>query len=233
MTSYEAMSDRATRQKDPSRGNGEEFIAKDALLGVNKMTSSDITKNVSLSDEGITPSRFPPFLLPTVPEESPFVWIIINNLLALSGCLLIIEVWYANKYGTTLVERPFAQAFFLIWEFSMCFIWIIESGLSATYQYYHLQAPLKWYNWLELTIAAFFVISTGRMLWEWNFLNYDAAMIWDIALDTSFYMYLVVRNCNRTNEEATISANNSKPETNGEGSYNRMENGGPINGKLV
>jgi hypothetical protein len=56
-------------------------------------------------------------------------------------------------------EEPFATAFYLIWEFTLCFFWTLESTLSATYQIYHLQGPdLPWYTKLELIMAAYFML---------------------------------------------------------------------------
>ena len=80
-----------------------------------------------------------------VPEVTPLPWLILNNAFAISGCLLIVDLCYINSdYGDPADERPFANAFFLCWEFLGCAFWMLETGLSASYQYSYLRQPLKW-----------------------------------------------------------------------------------------
>ena len=209
------------------------------ILGDNDEQDIAPVTNASSSSSG---SSFPTCLLPIVPEKCRIGWTVINHSLTLSGCILIIEVWYADKYGTSTIERPFAQAFYLIWEFAICFFWIAESGLSASYQRCHLHNNLKWYHWLELLIAAYFVISTGWMLCEWDLWNYDASIL-SVAVDTSFYMYLSMRNCTKSNSSnpshdgVTIPMGDFEHGTDenseAEGAYRRIENGGNLGSLTV
>jgi hypothetical protein len=162
-------------------------------------SASAESQEIMTLDTG-TYSRFPSRLLPLVPERTPRIWTIINNILAASGCFLILDLCYANwgiPDDDPTEERPFARAFFLLWEFAACFFWTAESGLSACYQHWYLRQPLAWHTNFELVIAGYFLMSTFQMLWEWNLLEYDMDTIWDIALDTSCYMYLAIRSCKR------------------------------------
>ncbi|CAB9512544.1 expressed unknown protein [Seminavis robusta] len=142
-------------------------------------------------------SSFPPLLLPLVPEKSPVAWTVVNNSLAISGCVLIVDMVYAKGQ---LDERPFATAFYLIWEFLTCFFWTLETSLSATYQYYYLETQqLAWYTKLEIVIAAYFTGTTFWMLYQWNVMNQpiENDKVGEIILDTSFYIYLAARSCTR------------------------------------
>mmetsp|Transcript_3481 Transcript_3481/g.7260 ORF Transcript_3481/g.7260 Transcript_3481/m.7260 type:complete len:225 (+) Transcript_3481:18-692(+) len=169
---------------------------------------SSSNEDVSVSASGssrntVIDSQFPSQLLPLVPEQSPIVWQVINNTLALSGCLLIVDCLYANKYDSTnnLEEKPFAQAYFLIWEFATCFFWTLETGLSIAYQYYALhEHHLPWYSKAELAIAAYFMATTFAMLCQWDLMKYEPSSVWEISLDTSFYVYMSIRSCQRTVE---------------------------------
>lgn len=148
---------------------------------------------------------FQTWMITLVPEVSPFPWTIINNVFAVSGCLLIADLWYTNSdYGDPEEERPFATAFFLSWEFSICAFWMLETGLSASYQHSYLRQPLKWYTKLEMVIAVYFVGTTFRMLWQWDLLQYDEDRIWEIPVDTSFYVYLALRNWQRTSQPSEL-----------------------------
>jgi hypothetical protein len=146
-------------------------------------------------------SVFPSSLLSFVPETNPRHWVWINNSLAISGCILVLDLTYAR---VELSERPFANGFYLLWEFSTCFFWTIESSLSATYQRYHLHVPLKWSTKFEIAIAGYFLASTAWIILEWN-INKDKGQegIWEIALDASFYVYLAIKGCRRTESAAT------------------------------
>jgi len=163
------------------------------------MTSFSFDKDFDSDDESSSapaPS-FPCVLLPLVPEVSPLTWIVINNTLALTGCVLIIEMLYAKGEQD---ERPFATAFSLIWEFGSCFFWTIETSLSACYQHYHLQTEdLAWYTKLEIVIAVYFMLTTlwGLLGWDVMGQDVDNEKIWELLFDTSFYVYLAVRSCGR------------------------------------
>ena len=172
-------------------------------------------------------NRFPSFLLPIVPERYPKAWIILNNIIAISGCLLLAEYWYANDFGTSTEERPFAIAFYLIWEFVICVVWVLESGLSASYQHVSLQQQsLQWYTKLELWIALFFTVMTAWMLCQWNLTEYHANDFWWIALDVSFYIYLAIRSClypGNTEQEQGNQDKSTLDDEDGSRSYQRLE----------
>jgi len=165
-------------------------------------------------------NEFP--LLRFVPEIHPKPWIILNNIIAISGCLLIAEYWYAKDHDTP-TERPFATGYYLVWEFGICLFWVIESGLSASYQHVKLEQSLKWYTKLELVIAVYFTITTAWMLVQWNLTEYNANEIWWIALDVSFYVYLAIRTyLYRDNNSEGDQDNESTPDDE-DGTYQRME----------
>lgn len=172
-------------------------------------------------------NRYPSFLIPIVPETNPRPWIILNNIIAISGCLLLVEYWYAKDYGTTTEERPFATGFYLVWEFVICLVWLVESGLSASYQ--HLTLPeqsLQWYTKLELLIAVYFTITTAWMLYQWNLTEYDANEIWSIVLDVSFYIYLAIRSClypGNAKQERQNQDDSTSDNVDDSRSYHRLE----------
>lgn len=172
----------------------------------------------------MTNSEFPSFLLPIVPETHPRSWIVINNLIAVSGCVLLAEFWYAKDHGTPAEERPFAEGCYLIWEFAICLLWVMESGLSAFYQHASLRKSLRWYTQLELGIAVYFAITTALMLGRWNLTAYDASEIWYIVMDASFYIYLAMRSCLCRGDAEREETQDESPLDGDEGSssYKRM-----------
>lgn len=138
---------------------------------------------------------FPSFLLFLVPERCPMAWSVINNSLAISGCILIVGMITTQHHR---FERPYATAFHMIWEFAACFFWTLETSLSATYRRYYLHQPkLAWYIKLEIFIAAYFMAATFWVLLKWRIKHKPISdeTIWVTILDTSFYIYLAVRQC--------------------------------------
>lgn len=141
-------------------------------------------------------STLPPILLAAVPEVHPLPWIIINHAAAVSGCLLFADVVYAS--WEERAERPFARGFYLLWEFLICFFWLVETGLSVGYQRLHLRRKLEWYAYVELIIAAYFVADTFQLFQRWDLQEYDTGVLLDIAVDTGFYLYLAARSWGRS-----------------------------------
>mmetsp|Transcript_11015 Transcript_11015/g.17042 ORF Transcript_11015/g.17042 Transcript_11015/m.17042 type:complete len:188 (-) Transcript_11015:151-714(-) len=165
------------------------------------------------------------FLLHAVPETNPKPWIFVNNTIAISGCFLLVDYWYAMDYGTSTEERPFATGFYIVWEFVICLLWVAESSLSACYQHLSLQQSLQWYTKLELLVAVYFTITTTWMLYQWNINSYDANEIWSIVLDVSFYIYLAIRSClyqGNTDQEGN-QGESTLDDEGGDGLYERME----------
>ena len=128
-----------------------------------------------------------------------------------------------------------ATAFCLIWEFLTCFFWTLETSLSASYQYYHLQtAHLAWYTKLEIIIAMYFTGTTFWMLYQWNVMNVPIKNeeLGEIILDTSFYVYLAARSCTRAaaaEEETQQQATDDCSPELGKSSYQIMGNNNPNN----
>ena len=146
-------------------------------------------------EEASSPVRtFPKWLIPYVPEESHRVWTIINNIFAITGCFLVLDLILAQG---DVSERPFASGFYVLFNFSTCLVWVVESGLSFTYQHFHLVQRTAWYTKLELIIAVYFAVTTFVALWTWKVDNgkmaQQATSLWEVALDTSFYIYLSIR----------------------------------------
>jgi len=170
-------------------------------------------------------SIFPPALLPFVPEVNPRPWNFINIFFVLYGCASIAEVWYARNHNIT-EERPFAVALYLIFEFSVCFFWVAEAALSSGYQYFYLMnTELKWYTKLELVIAVYFFFSTTVGLFQWDLGQYSMDKILDLALDTVFYLYIVLRNYQMPSADSTME-NPPNSTTNGalEGGNHEYQN---------
>lgn len=175
------------------------------------------THAMSQDNESTKSSKFPPSLIVWVPEVSPKLWVFINTTLALSGCVLILEMVYARQMYS---ERTFANGFQKFWEFATCLFWTLETSLSTAYQKYHLQhvnrdehcrssSSIRWYTKLEIVIALYFFTTTLYALLQWRVIDpIGTGMIWETSIDTSFYVYLSIRNCFRSNstEEEDSSA---------------------------
>ena len=175
---------------------------------------ADHTANLHLESCG-----FPSSLMVFVPEANPRPWVWINISLAISGCILLLDLIYARDAWS---ERPFANGFDLLWEFSTCFFWTIETSLSATYQRYHLHVPIEWYTKLEIAIAGYFLISMIWMVVQWNITeDKGQEAIWEIALDTSFYVYLAIKGCRRSGSETTPESDKHNNPT-----YQTMDSNG-------
>jgi hypothetical protein len=142
-------------------------------------------------------AHFPPLLLALVPERSPLGWTVINSMLAVSGLLLVLDLAYANQ---ELDERPFANAFNLLWCFVVCIFWWLEVMLSACYLKLHLHEPIQWWIKLELVLAAYFLLeATFLLFFALEVMANDGIreeLIWS-AIDTACYWYLAVRSCIR------------------------------------
>ena len=186
-------------QEDTGEPRETTEMANDSAVASN-------TLMISLSvDDPVPASTFLPFFLPLVPEENPVVWAVVNNSLTISGCVLVLDMFYAKG---EISERAFAAAFYLIWEFATCFFWTLEASLSATYQRYHLQSShLPWYTKLEIGIAAYFMGTTFWFLFQWNVMNQpiENEKIGELLLDTSCYMYISVRGCLRSTATEDIN----------------------------
>jgi hypothetical protein len=178
----------------------------DKLMVSMSMPKDASDESVAKRDVLSSPS-FPSTLLFLVPEKSPITWTALNNTLAISGCILIIEMVLAKGDS---YARPFATAFYLIWEFAICFFWTLETTLSSAYQIYHLHEPnLPWYTKLEIIIAAYFMVTTFWMLKQWDIMDQPILDedIGELVLDTTFYVYLAARRC----YQATIMHDKTQP----------------------
>jgi hypothetical protein len=145
------------------------------------------------NDAGDTSARLPILPLRFAPEYCPRTWTLLNSSLTLSGYILIRDMVFSLKQAK---ELPFARAFHLVWEFTTCFFWTLEVCLSASYQYYHLDCDsLAWYTRLEIVVAVYFTITTLLDLIQWNIMDEPVSMleIYEVALDTTFYVYLTLR----------------------------------------
>jgi hypothetical protein len=205
------------KDEEPSGVGGVSTRVNDVDTSEKLMVSTSMSMSMSILNDArdehvaktgvLSSPSFPPSLLFLVPEKSPIAWTAVNNTLAISGCILIMEMVLAkgDPYA-----RPFATAFYLIWEFAICFFWTLETTLSSTYQIYHLQEPnLPWYTKLEIIIAAYFMVTTFWMLKQWDIMDQPILDedIGELVLDASFYLYLAVRRCH----QATIMHDKTQP----------------------
>jgi hypothetical protein len=194
-------------------------------LLVNDNDSGDVDDSSSFPATGTTHTsnhrgNFLSILfLRLVPERSPRLWSIIDHILAVTGCFLIIDLCVAQ---VQVSERRFAAAYYLIFSFGTCLMWLLQCSLSYIYQRYYdydtgrlrrnpntSSITTMWYTKLELLIALYFVTTTGISLYKWKIhhgnLVEDATKLWEVALDTLFYVYLVIRSwtCSRSKGHPT------------------------------
>ena len=152
---------------------------------------------------------FPALLLFLVPERNRIPWMILNDVLAITGCLLVWDMLVAQDDRS---ERPFARAMDLIWEFATCFFWTMETILSAAHQRYQLHETLSWHTQLEIIIAAYFLVTTLWTLLQWHVTKrkIKGEEIWELALDTSFYVYLALRQFYQRGGDTTTTTTTTK-----------------------
>ena len=121
------------------------------------------------------------------PPQAPVLWILLNSCCCFAAAL----VFFLATLDKHMEE---VKEFYLVYNVVICTVWLLEVGLYIRYtpQEDEQQKHCSWWwqHWLELAVAAYFVVDCAVEAFEWQLMEISA---WNIYLDTGvdfvFFVY--------------------------------------------
>lgn len=134
-------------------------------------------------------------LLEWSPGKNPRVWFWINVFWILISLLVGIDLLYATE---ELSERPFANSFYLLYNFGLCLTWCMEFGLNLVWKL-HPSSVTEWSIRakaevvIEGLLAVYFLWDAISLVYEWHVLNDELiAEILDVCVEILAYLWMAV-----------------------------------------
>lgn len=168
---------------------------------------------------------FPLWLISWVPAESPKRWLCINVFCLMYSFTLLAVVVFGRDGEP--IEMMLAKQIYLIYDWILCTIWVVETGLTVWWHYSaptHIvaasngdegeQSSTYWSIWYtcELLIAVYFFCSSIYFLgrsWD-DIAGREAAsdMLIDIGINIVAYLWMSFEMIKRWKRKARHQASN-------------------------
>ena len=140
------------------------------------------------------------------PATHPVVWCITNSVCAFASALALADLLIATD---DFLERPFATALYLIWNFATTGVWLVEIGLTVVWHiwtalnedgnrtmasdagFWSLVTRIPWIPRIELLLAVYFLLDSMRLLWKWQLQGQDVeAELVEVVINFLAYLYM-------------------------------------------